>query len=85
MKKSFVQHWDKWAAVEELIVVAMLYHSESIADAYKYAELSSEQLSAVQDREDETSYIIEEFSMIAKLINTVLTWMLARLNGQSEF
>jgi hypothetical protein len=33
MKKSFVQHWDKWAAVEELIVVAMLYHSESIADA----------------------------------------------------
>ncbi len=40
MKKSFAQHWEKWKEVEELIVVAMLYHSESIADAYKYADLT---------------------------------------------
>jgi hypothetical protein len=60
----------------------MLYHSGSLLDAYKYLELSKEQLVSAptqNEREDETSYLIEEFLIIGKHINSVLNWMIARL------
>lgn len=33
MKRSFSQHREKWDKVEQILVVAMLYHSGSLADA----------------------------------------------------
>jgi hypothetical protein len=82
MKRSFSLHWEKWANVERLLVVAMLYHSGSLGDAYKYCELTNEHLvspTSQNEREDETSHLMEEFLMIGKHINVVLNWMIARL------
>jgi hypothetical protein len=81
MKQSFNTFKDKWLEVEKYLIVAILYHSESLSDVQKYLDTRSN-----SDPDDETVLQLnEEFNLIAKQVNVVLTWMLSRLQGESEF
>lgn len=95
MKPTVKKYWQQWEEVEKQLVVCMLYHSGSVSDAAKYAELSKEIITAppkIQKEQsneptnvDETQYLIESFSVIGRHINVVLNWMMNRLQGQSDF
>ena len=63
MKRSFSQHKDKWDKVELILVVTMLFHSGSLADAQKYNDLSKETISRGQtnDLDEPTAHLLEEF------------------------
>jgi len=80
-RQSFYTFKEKWLEVEKYLIVAILYHSESLSDVQKYLDTRSN-----SDPHDETVLQLnEEFSLIAKQVNVVLTWMLGRLQGESEF
>jgi hypothetical protein len=46
-------HKPKWDRVEQLLVVAMLYHSGCLADAQKFAEIPDDKILAHNNEDDQ--------------------------------
>jgi len=83
MMPSFKVHLQKWHEVERILVLAMLYHSDSISDCAKFLEIADVSTDAEHSNEEQS--LIQEFTMIGKQVNIILMWMLNRLSGQKEF
>lgn len=82
MKPSFAAHKQKWFDIETLLLVAMLYHSDSLADCQKFVET---ELGEEKTRTAEVAQLCEEFTLIGRQVNIVINWMLNRLSGQTEY
>lgn len=73
------------------MIVAMLYHSHSIADCKKFLAIPDEVCAAHKvDPEAgkhtaEESQLIEEFTILGRQVNLLLSWMMSRLEGQGAF
>ena len=61
---------EEWVKVEELLIITMLYHSNSIEEVMRYLQgdtkLNSEQ-------------VIDKFKLIGSQVNEALAWMQSRI------
>ena len=68
------------------MIAAMLYHSDSLGDIKKFLDLDYKNGTAFENQDDkEQAFLKEQFSMIGRQLNVVLSWMLKRLAGQNKF
>eukprot|EP00347_Sterkiella_histriomuscorum_P020695 403336831 len=72
-KKSFQEEWQK---LEQLIIVAMLYHSNSIEESKQLLQSQTPQKS---------EQVTEKFHLIGTQLNDIISWMQSRLQGEQDF
>ncbi len=75
MKPSFKKEYqEEWTRVEQLVILAMLYHSNSIEETKLFLEKGAN-----------SDSVTEKLKLIGSQLNDVISWMQSRLKGEQEF
>ncbi|CDW79829.1 hect domain and rcc1-like domain-containing protein [Stylonychia lemnae] len=69
------QYQDEWQKLEQQIVVAMLYHSNSIDEAKQFIGANA----------DSNEQMEQKYKLIGSQVNDILSWMQSRLQGEQDF
>jgi hypothetical protein len=90
------KHQHEWADLEKLMVVALLFHSQSLHLARKFAETRVPNLKSSGGvfqygsglraglASDESHFLIDQLKLIGHQLNDLLMWLILRVQGEMD-